>query len=306
MQQKFLPVKFNKQSFVFVLEFDAAEWGPGLELAPSPTASGVEYTTIEQNRAAIPANGVRIWTNADAKRLERARTGQYFTLVDFWLSSAQQKMVAQQYPGLSYQQYLDQTVALLRAYMKKDGERVWWCLCGEQDGGVHWPTHKFKSKKEAFQYYRDCYLTNKPGRYDANRKMADYPMMKNRYRIDFKKENLAIHVSKCFSTHYPYEWGARMVWLERTGTLGNAQIGVAFLRGASRQYDGYWGMDVSSWGGCADGTCHFNKKQVQLAGISESLILREFIYYFYAGTNFILAESNAACAWIKLGKNRRQ
>ncbi len=296
----FRPVKMNRETFVFSVEFDQGEALGGQDVFPSPTATGIEYTSIEQTRAAIPCNGVRIWTNPDERRMARADTANHLAIVDFWLSSDQQKNVAKLYPAESYQEYLDRRVALLRRYMARDGERVWWCICGEQDGGVVWPARLFNSRPEAYEYYRQCYFENDPSRYpNTNRKMADFIMMRGRYQVDFARDNIAIQVSRCFSTHYPYEWGARLVWCERTGTLGSGQIAAAFMRGAARQYGAYWGMDISGWGGCIDGACFYDSDGRQISGLSGSLILRELIAYFYSGANFTHLESTASSCWIK-------
>lgn len=298
----YLPVKMNKQVFLFLLEFDQGEGLEGEDRFPNPTVTGIEYTSIEMNREAIPANGSRVWTNLDAERLKRADTANYFAYVDLWLQSDQQKKVASLYPDESYQEYLDARVALLREDMKRNGERIWWGICGEQDGAAVWPRRYFRNKGEAYQYYKDCYVTNLPGRYlNTNVKMADFEMMKKRYNVDFEKDNIAMQVSKCFSTHYPYEWGARMVVMERTGTLGAAQIGISFIRGAGRQNDGYWGIDVSGWGGVVDGACSYDENGKQICGITDSLLMREIISYFYSGANITHLESTASSNWIKQG-----
>lgn len=296
----YLPVRLHRQAFVLSVEFDQGEALEGKEYFPSPTLTGIEYTTIEQTRAAIPCNGVRIWTNPDEPRLARADPARHLAIVDLWLQSDQQRAVAKLYPGEDFQGFLDRRVALLRRYMARDGERVWWCICGEQDGGVIWPARFFKDKRAAYEYYRECYFENDPGRYpNRNRKMADFIMMRDRYRVDFARDNIALHVSKCFSTHYPYEWGARLVWCERTGSLGSAQVAAAFMRGAARQYGGYWGMDISGWGGCVPGACFYGANGRQICGLSDSLVLRELVAYFYSGANLVHLESSASSCWIK-------
>jgi hypothetical protein len=298
----FLPVGMNRNTFVFVVEFDQAEGCENCDEGnfPSPTESGIEYTSIEQIREAIPVNGVRVWCNPDIARMARADTDNHFALVDFWLQSDLQKTVAKLYPDMSYQEYLDCQVELLRELMEKNGERVWWSICGEQDDGVVWPRKLFSSKREAYKYFEECNLTNIPGRYpNTNRKMTDFKMLHDRYHVDFAKDNIAMQVSKCFSTHYPYEWGARLVWCERTGNLGSAQIVTAFMRGAANQHDGYWGIDISGWGGIIEGACFYDKSGAQLAGVSNNLILRQMIAYYYSGANLIHLESTASSCWIK-------
>ncbi len=292
------PVKPDKEMFSLMLEFNQADWADGMALGPTVTYSGIEYTSVEQNLKAIPVNGLRIWTDLDAEKMRRAQPERNLVMVDCWLSSTQTKRIAERYK-MKLQDFLDMQVKLLREGMKEHGKRVWWCLCGEQDGGVIWPRKMFKSRREAFEFYRDCYITNKPDRYHPLRKMANYPMMEKRYKVNFEKENIAIHVSKCFSTHYPFEWGAKLVWMEMTGTLGNAEVSTAFVRGAASQHNGYWGMDISPWSGLVDGTCFFDANGVRKAGISENVILRELVSYFYSGTNLVLLESSSACNWIK-------
>ncbi len=283
-----------------MVEFDQAEWGHGLEVAPSPTDTGMEFVPIEETRKVIPTNAIRMWTNPSRERLQRADMTKNLALIDFWLSSDQQKRIAAvDAPELTYQEYLDDRVKMILEAIQKYGDNAWWCICGEQDGGVYWPDQYFESKEAAYRFFEECILENIPGRYDTNRKMTDIPMMRKHYGVELSQKNTAMQVSKCFSTHYPYKWGCGLVWLERNAGLSNVQVGIAFMRGAAKQYHGKWGMDFSTWGGPSAGTCHFDAAGNRLAGVSASLLEREYLCTFHAGADFILSESSNSTFWVK-------
>lgn len=211
-----LPVKVGPDLFAFMIEQDHAEWG-------EPTPSSRQYTTVEELRAHVPSNGTRVWTDFDLSKLERAVWGGRLVIVDLWLASSQTLRHARR-DGVEFQQYLDQRVAWLRQLQKQWGDRVWFCICGEQDNGLKWPETAFPSKFDAFRYFRDAHLDNIPNTFSDGpepgfepccvRKMADVPMMRDRYQIDWSKEPVAVQACHCNGAHHYYDWGAGLVWFE--------------------------------------------------------------------------------------------
>lgn len=306
LPKRCLPIQVSRDSFAFLVELDQAEWGDGLH-----RGTGRDYTTVEQIRAVVPTNGTRVWTWFDKAKLERAVAGGRFVIVDLWLASAQTAKHARDDGATDFQAYLDERVAWIRELQAKWGNRVWFCICGEQDNGIQWPETPFASKREGYDYFTRAHLTDfncygppAKGFEPLNvRKMADVPMMRERYGItDFRREPIAVQIAMCVAAHPAYEWGAGLVWMERNCWLANNQIGIAFMRGAGRQYKALWGMDFSSWGDPTLCTCNFKEDGTRAGGMSEDLLLREWIATFYSGSNSLLAESSAACAWMPDGQ----
>ena len=304
LPQRLLPVEVHPDMFAFMVELDVTDWGDGAPLRR-------DYTTVEQIRAEAPTNGTRVWTWFDKAKLERAVAGGRFVIVDLWLASVQTMRDAQTDGAADYQAYLDERVGWIRELQRKWGNRVWFCICGEQDNGIQWPETPFASKREGYEYFEKAHLTDfncygppAKGFEPHNvRKMADVPMMRARYGItDFRKEPIAIQIAMCVAAHPAYAWGAGLVWMERNCWLANNQIGIAFMRGAARQYRALWGLDFSSWGDPTNCTCHFKEDGTRAGGMSESLLLREWIAAFYSGANSLLAESSASCAWMPDGR----
>ncbi len=297
-----LPVTVTPDMFAFLTEFDQAEWGDGIP-------SSRDYTTVEQIRAQVPTNGTRVWTDYTREKLERAVAGGRFVIVDLWLGSTQTVRHAQR-DGVPYQQYLDDRVAWFRELWKKWGNRVWWCICGEQDIGIKFPDRPFASRQEAAAFFKSAHFDAVTPAFPPDpgygklslRKMSDFEMMWDRYHVDFKTEPISMQIAMCFDAHVSFEWGCGLVWLERNVYLTNNQVGIAFLRGAARQYGGLLGLDFSSWGDPTRMTCHFGSDGKRRGGMSENLLLREWVHAFYAGANSLLAESSAACAWMDDGQ----
>ena len=147
-----LPVRVDTDLFAFLVEQDQAEWS-------DDEPSRRDYTTVEQIRAMVPTNGTRVWTWFDKAKLERAADGGRFVIVDLWLSSAQTLKHARDDGAADFQAYLDERVAWIRELQQKWGNRVWFCICGEQDNGLHWPETPFASKCEAAAYFAQAHLT---------------------------------------------------------------------------------------------------------------------------------------------------
>ncbi|MFA7237722.1 MAG: hypothetical protein WC058_12740 [Phycisphaeraceae bacterium] len=295
-----LPVKVGPDLFAFMIELDQAEWG-------EPTPSSRHYTTVEELRAHVPSNGTRVWTDFDLPKLERAVQGGRLVIVDFWLASSQTLRHARR-DGVEFQQYLDQRVAWLHQLQKQWGDRVWFCICGEQDNGLRWPETAFPSKFDAFRFFRDAHLDNIPNTFSDGpepgfephcvRKMADVPMMRDRYRIDWSKEPVAVQACHCNGAHHYYDWGAGLVWFEHNCYLFNDQVTTAFLRGAARQFGRIWGVDFSTWGDPTRATTHYDAQGRRCGGVSLSLLQRQYLASYYSGANALLSESSASTAWM--------
>jgi hypothetical protein len=124
--------------------------------------------------------------------------------------------------------------------------------------------------------------------------------------IDLKAHNIAIHLGKPFMSHYAFETGVRLVWVECDAWLPEGiQRTVAFARGAANQFrinKTYWGVDFSSWNDRTPTPMHYDQKGKRIGGLTESLYLRELIYVFMAGANLIHEEISDGSHWINMPK----
>lgn len=115
-----------------------------------------------------------------------------------------------------------------------------------------------------------------------------------------------------YTTHYVYEWGLDIGLLERCNdSEGDIQTGIAFVRGAGRQYAKPWGIDLSHCAGLraqydpsvdgfeGDGT-GFNEKMQRVKGWSPSYVRRHWYISYFSGANFIRQE----CAFARKGYGR--
>lgn len=99
-------------------------------------------------------------------------------------------------------------------------------------------------------------------------------------------------------TDYPmnsfdaFQMGADLCMLERgIDELGDLSTGIAFLRGAARQFGRAWGIDLSSWRTSNGMATQFNNENVLLGGWSASYLARHYYAAFLAGANVIHNEA---------------
>jgi hypothetical protein len=99
-------------------------------------------------------------------------------------------------------------------------------------------------------------------------------------------------------TDYPanvfdaYDLGVEMQLLERgNDELGDLSTGIAYLRGAARQYGRGWGIDISTWRGSTNAATTYSPSGTLLGGWSDSYIRRECYMAFLSGAMLIQAEA---------------
>ena len=156
---------------------------------------------------------------------------------------------------------------------------VWWVVWAEdKDSWCRWysdPTfRKFESRKEAYQWYI--------------RHLFQQPLL--RYLKDkipnWDKYYFMAAPRACFDVHYQFELGFKLCMVERGCALSGNQAGIAFLRGAAKQYGRYWGLHQSGgnrgWELYEEGRFY--------GGLSSSLNLRSFIVAYISGANMIYDE----------------
>ncbi|HEV3348470.1 MAG TPA: hypothetical protein VHC93_15355, partial [Methylomirabilota bacterium] len=88
-----------------------------------------------------------------------------------------------------------------------------------------------------------------------------------------------------------YEWGVDVGLLERgVDELGDVATGIAFMRGAGRQYDRPWGIDLSTWRTAADSATRFDAEGKQTGGWSPSYLRRHMYAAYMAGAHILQIE----------------
>jgi hypothetical protein len=91
---------------------------------------------------------------------------------------------------------------------------------------------------------------------------------------------------------YAYDLGVDTVMLERSiDELADISTGVAFLRGAARQYNQQWGIDVSTWRTSNGMATTFNNQGVLLGGWSPSYLQDHYYITFMSGAQILKTES---------------
>ena len=88
-----------------------------------------------------------------------------------------------------------------------------------------------------------------------------------------------------------YEWGADVGLLERgVDELGDVATGIAFMRGAGRQYARPWGIDLSTWRTAADSATRFDAAGMLTGGWSPSYLRRHMYAAYMAGAHILQIE----------------
>ena len=88
-----------------------------------------------------------------------------------------------------------------------------------------------------------------------------------------------------------YEFGVDVGLLERgVDELGDVATGIAFMRGAGRQYDRPWGIDLSTWRTAADSATRFDGGGRQTGGWSPSYLRRHMYAAYMAGAHILQIE----------------
>ena len=178
--------------------------------------------------------------------------------------------------------FIQDELRKLKALTDVLGKKVWWDAMPEFDqSGGHWAKDRPRydastSRAEAYRSWANYYLetlglgtylsqpSGQRGYYIAC--VADYP----------------------FSTHYAYQMGVDLCLLERNNDeLGDIATGIAFLRGAARQYDQPWGIDLSEWRDANDGPTTFNGAMRLVGGWSPSYHKRHLFIAYMSGAHVV-------------------
>jgi hypothetical protein len=176
-----------------------------------------------------------------------------------------------------------QELARLRA---STGLNIAWNLMDEWDqGGGHWvpqgrPRYTGLTRQQAHEAFTSYYLDRSPplGTYlrEGREQRAcplvaqtDYPM----------------------NAFYAFQMGVDVCLLERgIDELGDLSTGIAFVRGAARQFGRTWGIDLSLWRTSNDSATQFDRRGVLTGGWSPSYVRRHLHIAYLSGAQWLQIE----------------
>jgi len=232
--------------------------------------------------------------------------------VDFWFTQPCFEGIGKQ-EGISDADYIERVMDLA-GEINREMKRP--CLAlhiaGELDSSSLWP-YRLTTRKEAAEYWkkwngnlhREVYAARAAGNpgpnawRDCENPTPDLFAFYQLKQRDIKQDPLYACCSRGWSVHQYYEWGVGTVECEANCyTPWNLQLQIAFLRGAARQYDGYWGFDFSPHGDALhlgqknEGHHTIYHRKGYRAGISAGTLLRQWVISFMSGAHRLLEESS--------------
>jgi len=258
------------------------------KLIPPSQATGVYRRTPEDVVNFCKSNGVRVmfdqfsWSPDDIDAF--ASRGLFF-LVDLFRCKPE-------------------TIGLVMQKMKEYPGLVWGCVWGESDSRLFSRCDKtFATRQEIYQW---CWSQ------DALDEQLMWDRENNPIRVrnvtgqgvpcgnfaEAAREgqitsdmDLIAHCGKTYLIHDYFRRGFKMVWLERNGVHSGLQIGIAFLRGACKQFGHgrLWGLDFSPWNNLkgVGVPLYFDEGGVQMSGVTPKLLAQQFFVSFASGANLV-------------------
>ena len=190
--------------------------------------------------------------------------------------------------------------------MQEDPGKLYHRALIECDTRTNWDAHPgcFRSHQEAMAWWKNYVLNAQRQWVDpathqplalrdvrcellAGGNMAEYI----RRGMPNRTFQFVASAGEVWSVHQYFDWGFDAVTLERNLQCGNVNVGVAFLRGAARQYDNRkWGLDLTCWLDMAPPEATpavFDEKQRQIDGPSPDLYFREWVAARMNGADFV-------------------
>lgn len=161
---------------------------------------------------------------------------------------------------------------------------LFWNLLPEWDqAGGHWvprgrPVYNGLTRNQAYQRFSDYYETAFPGLMAHLRR----PLAVG------AKYRLASVTDYAPNVYRAYELGTELQLLERgIDELGDLSTGIAFLRGAARQFGRPWGIDIATWRTSTNGATKYDSGGRLIAGWSAGYLERHYYLAFAAGAEVI-------------------
>lgn len=238
-------------------------------------------------------NCFRIPYNPTKKKILLAEPEKYYLIIDLFRATLDHQRPEVKKKFHNYHKFLTHYYDNIFNISHRYPERVWLCAFGEMDSCCPWPEFCFRTKEEAFKYWKKTFFTRQVG---SNDPKGFWEYIRKR-KINWRKENIMVQCGMVFSIHHYFHWGFRFVWLERGCGLSNLQMGIAFLRGGARQYNGLWGIDFSTHHPMKNQLTWYDEKG-RRGGWSESLMVRSWLVAYLSGANLIFQESSNYTHWI--------
>ena len=137
------------------------------------------------------------------------------------------------------------------------------------------------------------YATKPEGKQECYEVVKDYFRTRNRY---MRGRNMSVTGHSHYET-YAAEWGAHLIGLEVGENIAFTQSKIAFARGASRQFQKPWSLQMSPW---FHGSCTTRGPLVKEgkyargidAGHSLSLTVRMWLHGWFAGAALVTPENS--------------
>lgn len=240
-------------------------------------------------------------------------------------------------------EFIKTRVCRLLELEKETGNHLVWGLGDySQSMACNWP-EAFKSRREACSYYRNmrtsffCRQLERtpfesyaeyekalqtgwlpprnrclsPAEKKIARRIPAYPpdYIRKVLGEDPRQHNIVCSTANIFDIHYHFEWGNSLVCHNDTHSHVSLQVAHAFLRGAARQYDGFWGyydelselfvykhrngryamIDIND--------SNWNAKMEWQGGLSAEIQLNRWIAGYMAGANTITNQKTCRTTW---------
>jgi len=175
-------------------------------------------------------------------------------------------------------------------------EKLMWNLMPEWDqSGGNWvpdgrPRYRGLTKPQAYGRFLEYYYSAYPSLFS----FLEQP-------VNARKHWLTAITDHPSNTFYAYEMGADVCLLERSiDELGDISTGIPFIRGAGRQYDRQWGIDVATYRTSNGMATRFDSREVLQGGWSPSYLKRHYYIAYMAGAHIL---RNQATGYYGSGAN---
>ena len=181
-----------------------------------------------------------------------------------------------------------QRVLFNRIAVTDRGGNYFWNLMPEWDqSGGKWvphgrPRYRGLTRSAALKMFQDYYRNNVPNLFTY----LQQPPTHNGYRFASVTE----YSPNVFQA---YEMGVDLQLLERgLDDLGDLSTGIAYLRGASAQYDRPWGIDLATWRTGNNAATTYNPAGKLTGGWSAEYLRRHLYIAYMAGAQAIQIEAS--------------
>jgi hypothetical protein len=228
-------------------------------------------------------DGYAFWPPLTPEMADFIKNGDYGLI--YWLPPAtpilEQLIAHEQDRVTASVEYVEGDRKKLQELSKSLGGNLWWNIMPEYDSSGYWhrprPTATM-TREEAYRQWKEYYLGLRP--------LGQY------LRMPSQQMGINLLANSGFSraTHYAYELGAQLNMLERCNdAIGDLTTGIAFARGAGRQYGRPWGIDISKWRDASASPMNFDENG-RTTGWSLSYIKRHLYISYMSGANVIFTE----------------